>query len=171
MTREEILINSIWTSGKMKVYSPFFKKEIRIDLFTSDYSLKHTERIMSENFVQAVNDFLNLPNDSQALMKQLLYKHCINCCENISYGFTVLAGETETQANLREFGVNGQAAAFEKSNIDHVVIDESEQENNRYVKLVFYPAWEEEHGCELILKNGILLNFYGESGTYIRQFD
>jgi len=52
-----------------------------------------------------------------------------------------------------------------------VVIDESEQGYNRYVKIVFYPAWENEHGCELIVKNGKLLDFYGECGTYIGQFE
>ncbi|CAH8282722.1 hypothetical protein EV196_101577 [Mariniflexile fucanivorans] len=171
MTREEILINSIWTSGKMNVHSKFFKKEVRLDLFTSDYNLKNTDKIISEKFVKAVNDFLNLPVESKSLMKILLYKHCIECCENTSYGFEVLDGETESQANLREFGITDEESAFEKSNIDHVVIDETDQVNNRFVKLVFYPEWEDEHGCELILRNGILLDHYGESGGYIRHFD
>lgn len=171
MTREEILINSIWTSGKMQVYSNFFQKEVRIDLFTSNYNLKNTDKIVSEKFVLAVNDFLQLPTDSSTLLKKLLYKHCLACCEHTSYGFDILDGETETQANLREFGVSNEEAAFEKSYINHIVIDESEQNDNRYVRMVFYPVWEEEHGCELIIKNGVLLNYFGESGTYIGQFD
>ncbi|MCI4671814.1 MAG: hypothetical protein MRZ79_26970 [Bacteroidia bacterium] len=171
MTREEILINSIWTSGKMNVYSKFFKQEVRLDLFTSDYNLRSTQAILSEKFVEAVNDFLNLSSTSRSLMQGLLFKHCNECCENTSYGFEVLEGETETQTNLREFGVSDEKSALEQANIDHIVINEGDQEYNRYVKLVFYPPWENEHGCELILKNGVLLDFYGENDTYVRQFD
>lgn len=71
MTREEILINSIWTSGKINVYSEFFQKEVRLDLLTSNYNLKNTEKIISERFVQAINDFLNLPVESSPLIKKI----------------------------------------------------------------------------------------------------
>lgn len=171
MTREEILISSIWTSGKLTAYSNFFKKEVRIDLFTSMYNLKNTNKIVSEKFVQTVNDFFNLSVVCKPLMEKLLYKHCIACCESTSYGFEIKAGETETEANLREFGVNDGATAFEKANLDHVIIEEDDLRKNRFAKIVFYPEWEQEHGCELILKNGELLDFYGESDTYLGQFD
>ncbi|MEL6719443.1 MAG: hypothetical protein AAFP82_12065 [Bacteroidota bacterium] len=59
MTREDILINSVWTIGKMNVYSNFFQQQVRLDLLTSDYNLKNTSHIISERFVQAVNDFLS----------------------------------------------------------------------------------------------------------------
>lgn len=170
MTREEILINSVWTSGKLKVYSAFFKKEVRIDLLTSEYNLKNTELIISEKFTQCVNDFLTLSEHHKPLMQQLLYAHCKMCCENVSYGFDVLDGETETEANLREFGVTNETTAFEKSCLDHIVIEENDLKN-RYVTIVFYPEWEDEHGCELILKNGELLDFSGENGTYLLQFE
>lgn len=148
----------------------FFRK-VRLDLLTSNYNLKNTEKIISEGFVQAINDFLNLPVESSPLIKKLLYKHCLECCENTSFGFDTLDGETETQANLREFGISNEENAFEKSYIDHIVVDESEQSNNRFVRIIFYPVWEEEHGCELIMKNGIVLDYFGESGTYIGLFD
>lgn len=171
MTRKDILINSIWTSGKMNVHSDFFEREVQINLFTSDYNLKNTAAIISEKFVLTINDFLILSKDCKPLMKELLYKHCVECCENTSYGFEVLDNETETQANFRTFGVTDEDSAFEKSNIDHIAVDESNLEKNRYVSIVFYPNWETEHGCELILKNGELLNHYGETGVYIGQFD
>ncbi len=171
MTREDILLNSIWTAGKMMVYSKFFEEEVELSLLTSDFNLKNTKHIISEKFVKTLNDFLNLLEDSKSLMKQLLYKHCVACCENISYGFDPLEGESETQANLREFGISNEGDAFEKASLHHVVIEENELRNNRFVRLVFYPEWENEHGCELILKNGVLLDHYGESGTYLGQFD
>lgn len=171
MTRGEILINSVWTLGKLNVYSHFFKKEVPIDLYTSDYNLKNTEKIISEKFVQQVNDFLNLSEQSKPLMQKLLYKHCVESCENISYGFDILDGETEIEASMREFGIENELTAFEKANLGHISIEEDELRKNRFVTIVFYPAWEAEHGCALILKNGDLLDFYGECGIYLGQFD
>lgn len=104
-------------------------------------------------------------------MQELLYKHSLECCENISYGVEVLAGETEREANLREFGVEDKLSAFEKANLDHVTIEENLDTKNRFVRIIFYPEWEAEHGCELILKNGELLDYYGESGAYLGQFE
>jgi len=171
MTREEILINSIWTSGKLMAYSTFFNKEIRLELLTSDYNLDSTNAIISERFVQTVNDFLTLSGKDRPLMESLLYRHCLECCEQISYGYDIPNGETEKEANLREFGVIDEASALEKANPTHVVIQEDEFSNHRFVRILFYPEWETEHGCELILKNGNLLNYYGEGDTYLGQFD
>ncbi|MEO1623515.1 MAG: hypothetical protein AAFV25_00055 [Bacteroidota bacterium] len=171
MTREDILLNSIWTSGKLIVHSLFFQAEVRIDLLTSEYNLKNTHQIISEKFVQCINDFLQLPGEGRPLMQQLLYKHCLACCESTSYGVDILEGETETEANLREFGVAAPEDALKKANLDHVVVEENKFLKNRFVTLVFYPQWEQEHGCELILKNGRLLDFSGEGGTYLAQFD
>ena len=171
MTREEILIKSIWTTGKMKVHSNFFEKDVNVDLLVSDFNLEETHEIISEKFVQGVNDFLNLSVDFKPLMKRLLYKHCIECCENTSYGFKVLKGETEAQANLRQFGIKDEQTAFEKSHLRSVIIAETELEVNRYVRILFYPDWDNDHGCELIVKNGILLDHYGSNGIYLGQFD
>jgi hypothetical protein len=166
MTREEILRKSIWTMGKLTVYSDFFQQEVRLDLFTSDYNLENTNEIISSSFTQAVNDFLHLSTQYKPLMQKLLYQHCLDCCASTSYGFKPRKGETEEAANLRKFGVKDEASALEKANLDHVEITENEFASNRYVKLIFYPEWESEHGCELILKNGELLDYAGESGGY-----
>jgi hypothetical protein len=171
MTRDEILLNSIWTSGKLVAYSNFFRQEVKLDLLTSEYNLESTSEIISANFTQAVNDFLALSEQYKPLMQKLLYKHCLQCCESTSYGVNVLAGETETAANLREFGVVDEGSAFEKATLDHVTIEEDTYLTNRFVRITFYPEWETEHGCELILKNGELLDYFGESGTYLGQFE
>jgi len=171
MTRDEILLNSIWTEAKLVVHSPFFNQQVRVDLVTSDYVLKHVTSIISETLVQTLNDFLTLSEQYQPLMKKLIYQHCLSCCNDISYGVDINEGETETEANLREFGVTDETSAFEKANLDHVYIKEDSFRKNRFVKIVFYPEWEREHGCELILKNGELLDFSGENGMYLGQFD
>jgi hypothetical protein len=166
MTREEILLQSIWTMGKLTVHSDFFQQEVSLDLFASDYNLESTTAIISSQFTATVNDFLRLPEQYKPLMQKLLYQHCLACCASTSYGFKPRKDETEEDANLRKFGVKDEASAFAKANLDHVEITENEFGSNRYVKLIFFPEWESEHGCELILKNGELLDHFGESGAY-----
>ncbi len=171
MTRNDILLQSIWTEGKLHVSSNFFGQTVVLELFPSEHTLSHTEHIISEQFVQAVNDFINLSEADKPLMSQLLYKHCVECCENTSYGFDTLPGETETQTNLREFGIHNGHDAFAKANLHHVVINEYDLSPNRMVQLVFYPDWEQEHGCVLLLKNGKLLNTYGDHGLDDTDYD
>lgn len=174
MNREQILINAVWESAKMQVYAPFFEKEVEIWLTADMKSLRHIEGdIISQTMVDTVNDFLKLDKNNLPLMKKLIYAHCLECCEATSYGFELKAGETETEANLREFGVGDEQDAFQKANLHRVYIedDEAKKRKNRYVRLSFYPPWEEEHGLELILKNGELLDYGGEGGTWLTQFE
>lgn len=173
MDKQEILINSIWVEGKLKVYSQFFDKEVLLYLYPSQKTLRATEQGLSDKMVETVNDFLNLSADAQPIMERLLYQHCIDCCEETSYGVDVdiEGGESETEANLRVFGIGSQADAFATARLSHITIMDDPLRQNRFVRIIFYPPWEIEHGCELLLKNGELLNYYGESGTYLGQFD
>lgn len=171
MTREEILINSVWERGKMMAYSPFFNKEIEVELIVSTYALKYIETIISEKFVQTVNDLLALPETERPLMQSLLYRHCLECCKDISYGIDVPDGETEQEANLREFGVSNETDALEKANPTHAIVEEDNFFGNRYVRIIFEPEWESEHGCELILRNGKLLDHIGDGNTSLIQFE
>lgn len=140
-------------------------------LYTSEKTLRATDSILSDKFVETVNDFLNLRADALPLMQSLLHRHCLQCCEDISYGVDILDGESETEANLREFEVSSPEDAFAQANLRYVSIWEDALRINRFVRITFYPPWEDEHGCELILKNGQLLDYTGESGTYLGQFD
>ena len=171
MSREEILLKSIWVEGKLKLYSKFFQEEVEVNLYPSEKSLSHTDHIISEKLVQTLNDFLELEVSEKGLMCKLLYRHCLECCEQISYGVEVRAGETETEANLREFGISNEADALDKTPLHHAVVAEDSLRKNRFVRLIFYPVWESEHGCELILKNGKLLDFTGEGQSYLGAFD
>jgi hypothetical protein len=171
ISRNDILLNSIWTEGKLLLDSPFFNKKVVLMLYTSPLQLKYTEHIISDKMVASVQDFLNLTERSRDLMERLLYQHCLECCEYISYGFDILEGETEQVANLRTFGIKTPEDAFSKANLVQVSIEEDSPSKHRFVRMLFYPEWETEHGCELILKNGELLDFCGEGNSYLGQFE
>ncbi|MEL6844094.1 MAG: hypothetical protein AAFP02_12865 [Bacteroidota bacterium] len=166
--------NSLWTEARLKVYSDFFAADLWINLVADFKSLRFVEGpIVSETMTQTINDFLNWSQDDRPKLAKLLYDHCRRCCEEASYGVEVREGESETEANLREFGVSSAEDAFREAGLPRISIedDQKEQRKHRYVTICFYPPWEQEHGCELVLQNGSLLDYAGEHGTYLRQFE
>lgn len=174
MNRKEILQQCIWETAKMKVHSPFFGKEVEVWLTAHYKALRFIEEdIISPTMVATVNDFLQMSQEDLPLVQRLIYQHCLDCCADTSYGFEVQEGETETQANLREFGVKNEQDAFTQANLSKVYIEDDalEKRKHRYVRLSFYPPWEQEHGLELILQNGKLLDYCGEGGTWLTQFE
>lgn len=172
MTKEEILNKCTWelnSIGEFTAYSDFFKSDIKINLFLDDI----LKRPLTGGMVSSVNDFLNLSEEYKPLMSELLHRHCLKCCEEASYGFESKDGETLIETNLREFGVSNENDAFNNANLDHISINDDEMADraNRYVMICFYPPWEQEHGCALVLKNGVLLDYFGEHDTYLTDFE
>ncbi|RKH70966.1 DUF6985 domain-containing protein [Corallococcus aberystwythensis] len=174
MTRDEILLRCLWPQARLEVHSPFFGRTVSIMI---DASIERVEvmrgPILPPDMVQAVNDFLNLREDDRPLMQRLLHRHCASCCEDISYGFDPLPGETEVQANRREFGVATDADALAQANLKWVRIEDNADSGlkGRYVLLQFDTPWESEHGCQLVLKDGKLLDHMGESGDSLYMFE
>lgn len=171
MTKEDLINSNIWSTGKSKMYSNFFKKEVEIRLENSDDEPISIKISTSEKSIQTIMDFLNLSESHKPLMQKLLYKHCVDCCEQISYGFEVKEGEDETDVNMREFGATNEQSALENAKLYNVTIEVGTNLRNRYAIITFYPEWEIEHGCVLILKNGELLDYCGEAGVWLDKFE
>lgn len=169
MTRDEILRSAIWDVAKIRVYSPIFQTEVELRL-EHEFAKERAGEVLPESMVGGVNDFLGLDADALPLMMRLFHDHCLECCAATSYGVEVQPGETEAEANLREFGIASAADAFRRADLRFVRVVEQPEGylRHRYVTLVFYPVWEPEHGCELVLQDGRLLDFCGESITFLR---
>lgn len=171
MTKEEILNQCSWDSydmGTLTVYSDFFKKDVEVRLMP-DYD---DGRTVTNKMVDCLNDFLKLSVEHQPKIEQLLYVHCQMCFENTSYGHVQpQENETETEATKRTFGIYNQEDAYRQANIDSVAINgEHDQYHNRYVEVLFYPTWEDGHGCNIILQNGKPIDWQ-ESVPYIGKYE
>ncbi|NOK33556.1 hypothetical protein HMI49_10130 [Corallococcus exercitus] len=105
-------------------------------------------------------------------MKRLLYRHCLACCEDISYGVEPEPGETEAQANLREFGVASEDDALANATFKYASIDDGSDAflEGRFVRLIFDVPWEGEHGCQFVLRDGKLPEHVGASGDPVEAF-
>jgi len=142
----------------LKIYSKLFNKDIEVCLYPID---ENPEKI-TDNMVEGVNDFLNLSEEHLPKIKELLFSQCEMCFDSASYGVEVLDNETETEATKRSFGIYNKDDAYKKSYIDRISIDaKNDTYDNRYVEIVFIPEWEDEHGCIIILQNGVPIDWQG----------
>ncbi|TPN85310.1 DUF6985 domain-containing protein [Aquimarina algicola] len=170
ITKEEIQQNCVWDdcdTATLHIYSNYFGKEIEV-IFRSNSKRK----IITDKMVACCNDFLALSEEGAIKLKELLYSHCRLCFNTIQYGHIVPKGiETYLEANQRGFHIFNPDTAFDKSNIESVYIDrDHDHYKNRYVEILFYPDWEDEHGCTIILKNGKPIEFE-DSMPYIGKYE
>lgn len=94
----------------------------------------------------------------------------MECFEDISYGVNAKEGETESEANHREFSIHNQKDAYAKSYFRQVSIQEESEFMYRYATIDFGPEWEQEHGCSIIMQNGKLIARYSND-TYFGLYE
>ncbi len=145
LTKTEILDHAVWDEFvfEMQMYSSFFDKKITVQFFTKD-----EQEHLSDKMVDSLNDFLNLTETDRNTIKEFLWKDCQDSFEDTDYG------AEEGQTNYDYFNIHNLEDAHKKSFINRVQIFE-EGLKNRYAFVLFYPEWEQEHGCGIVLQNGI----------------
>ncbi|MEM6629363.1 MAG: hypothetical protein AAF694_06800 [Bacteroidota bacterium] len=170
MTRERLLKLCNWDDlnfASFVIHSDFFEKEVEIAVRPAYDS----RRRITDKMIACVNDFLALSQEHLPKVKELLYAHCELCFETTSYGVDIHEGETEEEATRREFEVHSAADAYRQVQVPKIGIDEKhDRYKNRYVELLFYPPWEQEHGCNIILQNGIPIDWQ-ESMPHMGKYE
>jgi hypothetical protein len=167
--REDILKTISWTegddsSGTSRMALPAFQTEVCIRLFVDGNKeiSGRTERIF--------NDLYSLGNNELQMIKGFLYENYISCCDSINYGFPRRAGESEAEANRREFGVGDREGAYRQSRLKYILIDEDEEElKGHYAQLMFDAEWHSSL-CAVVMRDGKIVG-YGEDGLYLGRFD
>jgi len=155
MTKEQILAQCTWDDYDMatlNVEIPIWKQKTEVTLIP-EYN---AGRVITDDMAQAVNDVLNLTEQQANKIKDYIFWFYNLCCETTYYGFDAKAGETDTEANKRHFGVKNREDAFAKSILKSINIEES---TDRVATFHFYAEWEDEHGCEIAIRNGEVENF------------
>jgi len=165
---DEVIGRCTWSEGgriaTVQVYSPMFERVVTVTLFAEE---RGPLGEINETMKEALADFLALDASHVPRLAELLFADCKDKFESVSFGFDLLEGETDTEANHREFGVFTPADALAKSELKYVHV-EGEKFPNRYFSIVFEAPWGDlEH---IVVRNGRLLTFY-EDGVYFGQFE
>jgi hypothetical protein len=168
MTKDDILNIAIWQSSyelELKCFVPVFEKSVTVQILTKD-----PDRI-SESSVQIVNDLLGLSEQHLETIENYLWEDCKINCEVSDYGFDVPEGKTLQEANHEEFGVFNGEDAYEKSNLEYLIISENDRDiyTNNYGLLTFDNQWN-GHLTEVVMKNGNIVGS-GDSGSYLGKYE
>ena len=107
----------------------------------------------------AFNQLLNLSENQLEEIKEILYNHCLICCESTTYGDYPIDvdwenEQTEAEANLAYFGVANKNDAFEKSKNNPSIVLETPSisiKDNGEISIWFYPQWGD---CEIKIVEG-----------------
>jgi hypothetical protein len=168
MTKDDILNIAVWRNLhelEFKCFVTVFEKSVNVQILT-----KKQDRI-SDSSVQIVNDLLGLSVQHLETIKNYLWKDCKLSCEVSDYGFDVPEGKTVQDVNHEEFGVFNGEDAYEKSNLEYLLISEDDRDTytNNYGLLTFDNRWN-GHLTEVVMKNGDIVG-YGDSGSYLGQYE
>lgn len=164
---DEILESCTWDRdgiGTVDVHSPMFGRTVTVRLFTHHAD---PDRQINDAMKAGLADFLALDASHTERLAELLFADCKDTFEKVSFGVDALEGETEAEANHRDFAILTPADALAKFELQYVHVD-GEKFPNRYFSIVFEAPWGDlEH---IIVRNGRLLTFY-EDGVYFGQFE
>lgn len=152
MTKDEILKNCTWDRydmASLEIEIPILKTKATVTFIPN---LKSGKEI-TDDMTKALNDILNLNDTKLTEIKDFLFYFFNLCCEVTSYGFEMDVADEDTlaDANKKYFEVKNKEDALKKSNLEQIVIEGCE---GRVAKLYFHALWEDEHGCEIVIRNG-----------------
>jgi hypothetical protein len=170
VTKDEIQGRCVWDEyglATLTVYSPMFAREVEVRLRPQFDG----GRQIDDRMVAALNAFLNLgPSELETVM-DLLWEDCRRAFEDISYGVDILPGESEAEANHREFGIRTREDAFANSRLRRILIPGDPGLENDYAAITFEPEWDREHGCSVVVKNGRVIDAYAGDVPFGRYDD
>ncbi len=168
MTKDDILNIAVWRNSdelEFKCFVPVFEKSVNVQILTKD------KECISDSSVQIVNNLLGLSAQQLETIKNYLWEDCKLNCEISDYGFDVPEGKTEQEVNHKEFGVFNGEDAYEKSDLQYLLISEADRDvyTNHYGLLTFDNEWN-SHLTEVVMKNGDIVG-YGDSGSYLGKYE
>ena len=136
------------------VHAPLFGRDVPVRLYTRYDDAGG----VTDKMIACVNDVERLGPEHLPRVKELLFEHCTMCFEATSYGHVFAEeGEDETEATRRTFGIRTPDDAYAQAHFEYVAVDgENDRLKHRYAVLIFYPTWEDEHGCGIVLQDGVL---------------
>lgn len=118
-----------------------------------------------EATVAIVRALQALSPEHHARAGELLWEHCKMCFDATDYG------APESQSNEDFFGIHGAEEAFAQAGKATIYLSESiPVGSHELFELTFYPPWEDEHGCSLVVREGTLVGT-SDPGGWLRGFD
>lgn len=157
---DEALGQSVDGSRSMVLKTAFLPDEIKVTLET-EFDDSYTFGPGTLNLVRALGA---LSSKDHPRAGELLWEHCKMCFEVTDYG----AG---SQSNEDYFGIHGPEDALREAGKGTIYLSEVlDGGSHDLFQIDFYPPWEEEHGCSLVVRDGELVATC-DPGGWLGEFE
>jgi hypothetical protein len=155
----------VWDSnglGEFTPHVPLFADNIPVVLFPA----AGAEPVLTEKMAATITDVLNLGPEHLPGVKDMLWDEANFSFQVADYGVEPEDGETSLEAHLREFGITDPEAAYAKSRINAIHINDEFAARFAEVKI----ATGAETLISIIIKDGRIID-WDDDGTYLRWFE
>lgn len=150
--------------GYTNVYVPIFGIGLAFEFFPEDGK----EPKVSDKMFEAVQDVLNLPDDSLEKIKELLWEECHFSFAVSDYGCEAESGETVAEAHFRQFELHSKEDAYKRSKMERIQIHfENDALQGQYAEIKCETATD--NLISVIFKNGQVIGY--DDGTYLGWFE
>jgi hypothetical protein len=114
-------------------------------------------RVITAEMVAVLHDFLALTPAELPAIKQLLWDDCLRDFAKTDYGVDVEPGETDVQANQREFGIHHAEDAYAQCQVKQFSIPQPGPRTSYRLGTIDFEAEWAERDCRVLLQDGRLI--------------
>lgn len=165
MTKSELDERVRWDDlslGHLTLFVPLLSRELAFVLFGGEENGSE----VTDKMTATINELLALPPEDLGRVKELLWEECNFAFQVTDYGVEPEEGESSLAAHLREFGISGPDAAFDRSEFREIHIRGGFAGRYAVIKV----TTGSENSVGVIVKNGRIVDF-DDDGTHLGWFD
>lgn len=138
-----------------RIHVPEFGGDVRLRVYPEDGAAPLIPPAVMEHLA-ALRAAATIPR-----ITSLLAEHCRSCCLDISYGLA-RPGEDETLSNYAAFNLTPEGEPpegwYSPAWLRCLMLDATNT-NGDFSSLRFLPPWEDEHGLDITVREGKLVEF------------
>lgn len=147
-----------WKSEEIEI--PFFNND-KLTITFMDFEPEHDKTFIDEAD-QALTNFLKLNVDDRNLISELAYKNCIDFLDAVEYD--------EADKPLRQIKNKSEIWKFIQPT-EIYVTRRPYKEQDIYVQIACECDWEQEHGLQLVFRQGKKLTRISDQDGHLTEAD
>ncbi len=156
--KQDDQLGNWWKSEAIKI--PFFDNE-KLAIIFVDFDPEHDQTFLDEAD-QALTNFLKLNAADRNLISDLAYKNCLDFLEEVEFD--------EADESLRQIKAPNEIWNFIQPT-EIYIARRPYQEQDIYVQVACACEWEQEHGLQLVFRQGKKLTRISDQDGHLTEAD
>jgi hypothetical protein len=147
-----------WKSEEIAI--PFFDND-KLTITFMDFELEHDKTFIDEAD-QSLRNFLKLNSDDRNLISELAYKNCMNFLDAVEFD--------EADEPLRQINNKNEIWKFIQPT-EIYISRRHRRDNDIYLQVACECDWEQEHGLQLVFRQGKKLTRISNQDGHLTEAD